>query len=734
MGAAPILTIQKNGETIKSQALDGECVIGRSEGCVIRLDDRAISRQHVVLRPVSGGVQIEKKSEVAPLSVNGSECTRALVKEGDVISIGPYLMRLSMPPSTQQDAKPEPQVSPAVADTPVAEAVADAGEFVSLDSSAQNSDAPQASGDAVELESGAEAEPMPEFSMDAQAPEDSAPVDLGEISVDEDAHTKVLSSAKVSARLVLAPGAANVTDFEINKDEVSIGRGKDCDVVLDDKKASRKHAIIRRSGVNFSIKDLDSANGTFVNDEEISERELSGDDILRIGNVECRFLVLSADYAANQDKFMPVPEEVGQDEQIGFSPAADANGGGYEAPLASGADPAAGGVDAFQNQGVSGLIGIGGATTGKKSLVEKFKAQPKPRQILILLVLGLGAWWLMEDDAPPPKAPVAAVAKKDATKDKTTATFESLTPEQKKFVESQHALAFDYYKNKEYDKAIFEIDKIFALIPDYKDSREIERYAKEGKRKLEALEDEKRKKDEEEKLRNQIAALVDQAKTLMDQKKYDAAKEVFPQILALDPDNQQVADWRRFVDKLDEDKRIKDQEKSVQAQINMRAWDLYKEGLAKKKKGQYRAAIEDFKRVADIGATDKKAEIAAANQIKAIQELIAQLRDPVLAEAKQEEDSQNYPKAFSLYKKATEIDPPHPAGYAGMDRIRGILHERAKTIYIDAVLSESYSDFETAKKKYQECKDVAPKDDIYYERAERKLATFFKPKSEEQAQ
>ena len=130
------------------------------------------------------------------------------------------------------------------------------------------------------------------------------------------------------------------------------------------------------------------------------------------------------------------------------------------------------------------------------------------------------------------------------------------------------------------------------------------------------------------------------------------------------------------------------------------------------------------RRVSDIGATDKRAEKSASAQIKATEQLIAQLRDPVLADAKQAEDSQDYPKAFSLYKKATEIDPPHPAGYAGMDRIRGILHDRAKSIYIDAVLAESYSDFETAKKKYQECKDVAPKDDVYYERAERKLATF----------
>lgn len=730
MGAAPILTILKNGETIKSQSLEGEVMLGRSEGCVIRLDDRAISRQHAVLRPVAGGVQIEKKSEVAPMSVNGAECTRALIKEGDVISIGPYLLKLSMS-GVQAEAPagsavpvasaPSPSPEAAGSDLPAVEAVAETADVISLDApQAPNEEAP------VDMNVEVPGSGAPEFSMGSAAPAESGPVDLGEISIDEDAKTKVLSTAKVSARLVLPPGAANVTELQIEKDEISIGRGKDCDIVLDDKKASRKHAIIRRSGVNFSIKDLDSANGTYVNDEKVAERDLSGDDILKIGNVEFRFLVLSSDYAENQDKFMPVPEQP-VEEAIGFNQAdpQDFNAApAMEDPIGN-PQP---GLD--QNAGVSGLAGIGNTSTGKKSLVDRFKAQPKPRQILILLILGLGAWWLMEPDAPAPPPKKAAIVAKDS-KDKGPATFESLTPEQKKFVESQHALAFDYYKNRDYDKTLFEIQKIFALIPDYKDSREIERYAKEGKRKLEALEDEKRKKEADEKLKAEIAALVDQAKGLMDQKKYDEAKEIFPQILALDPDNQQVADWRHMVEKIDEDRRIKEQEKSVQDQINLRAWDLYHEGMGLKKKSKYRDAIEDFKHVADIGASDKKAEKAAAFQIKATQELIAQLRDPVLAEAKQHEDNQEFPQAFALYKKATEIDPPHPAGYAGMDRIRGILHDRAKAIYIDAVLSESYSDFDTAKKKYQECKDVAPKDDIYYERAERKLATFFKVKEEQ---
>src|SRR3954470_24948802 len=101
MSAVAILVITRNGEMIKSIPIEGDAVLGRAEGCVIRLDDRAISRQHAVFRVVDGAVQVERKSEFAPLSVNGAELTRAVVREADVISIGPYLLRVSMGQASQ---------------------------------------------------------------------------------------------------------------------------------------------------------------------------------------------------------------------------------------------------------------------------------------------------------------------------------------------------------------------------------------------------------------------------------------------------------------------------------------------------------------------------------------------------------------------------------------------------------------------------------------------------------
>ena len=55
MGAAPILTILRDGNEIASHTVEGELLVGRDAGCVIRLDDRAISRQHAMIRTNEAG-------------------------------------------------------------------------------------------------------------------------------------------------------------------------------------------------------------------------------------------------------------------------------------------------------------------------------------------------------------------------------------------------------------------------------------------------------------------------------------------------------------------------------------------------------------------------------------------------------------------------------------------------------------------------------------------------------
>jgi len=61
-------------------------------------------------------------------------------------------------------------------------------------------------------------------------------------------------------------------------------------VFLDDVTVSRKHAELVRSGESFTISDLGSLNGTFVNKKRIESAELEDDDELQIGKYRLTFL------------------------------------------------------------------------------------------------------------------------------------------------------------------------------------------------------------------------------------------------------------------------------------------------------------------------------------------------------------------------------------------------------------------------------------------------------------
>ena len=74
--------------------------------------------------------------------------------------------------------------------------------------------------------------------------------------------------------------------------KATVGRGADCDVVLDDDSVSRKHAELARDerGV-YRLRDLESANGTFLDGKPVGREPLVVPEgaKLRFGDVELLF-------------------------------------------------------------------------------------------------------------------------------------------------------------------------------------------------------------------------------------------------------------------------------------------------------------------------------------------------------------------------------------------------------------------------------------------------------------
>ena len=65
---------------------------------------------------------------------------------------------------------------------------------------------------------------------------------------------------------IYPPGAGMGARFVLSNKPVVVGRGKDCDIQVNDHSVSRSHARIELTPLGYRASDLKSTNGTFIND------------------------------------------------------------------------------------------------------------------------------------------------------------------------------------------------------------------------------------------------------------------------------------------------------------------------------------------------------------------------------------------------------------------------------------------------------------------------------------
>ena len=106
------------------------------------------------------------------------------------------------------------------------------------------------------------------------------------------------------AKFVISGPDGKQTSYELLSKETRIGRvAPMVDIVVNDGRASRLHAVVRRLQSGFTLVDLNSANGTFVNEKRIKEQLLREGDVVRIGETTLAF-------QASRPATAPIVEQV----------------------------------------------------------------------------------------------------------------------------------------------------------------------------------------------------------------------------------------------------------------------------------------------------------------------------------------------------------------------------------------------------------------------------------------
>ena len=100
----------------------------------------------------------------------------------------------------------------------------------------------------------------------------------GEMTIKSRAHVEVIGLPQ------------GTVEYALRDDEVIIGRSGGCHLTLPTAGISRQHARIRFFNEEYYVEDLNSTNGTFVNNIKIVKCTLRNLDCIEIGNIKLVFI------------------------------------------------------------------------------------------------------------------------------------------------------------------------------------------------------------------------------------------------------------------------------------------------------------------------------------------------------------------------------------------------------------------------------------------------------------
>lgn len=91
-------------------------------------------------------------------------------------------------------------------------------------------------------------------------------------------------------KLLLKFNAAVIKEIPFDKDSLSLGRKADNDIVIDNPAVSGHHCRISMQGGTYFVEDLESTNGTFVNEKRIKKSGLHHNDVVGVAKHALVFL------------------------------------------------------------------------------------------------------------------------------------------------------------------------------------------------------------------------------------------------------------------------------------------------------------------------------------------------------------------------------------------------------------------------------------------------------------
>ena len=151
------------------------------------------------------------------------------------------------------------------------------------------------------------------------------------------------------AKLILTLGGNKIKEFELNKEQMIIGRRASSDIQVENLAVSGEHAKILTILNDSFLEDLKSTNGTFVNGALVKKQALQHGDVITIGKHKLHYVNENAG-SEGFDQTVFIRHGTGNSGSAGAAPSMDSS-------PASSADQSGGGLDVDQTVDNAGQPG-----------------------------------------------------------------------------------------------------------------------------------------------------------------------------------------------------------------------------------------------------------------------------------------------------------------------------------------------------------------------------------------
>ena len=237
--------------------LDRQCDVQecRDPACDLTIDDNLLSRRHARLLLEEDCLKVIDLGSANGTFLNGEKIQEAVAHPGDELRFDQHCFIVVGPVTATADAN--------------------LGKAERTVIRGNEEDATMI-GSATVMEPAAESPPQPELE-----PGDTLPI--------ADEETLLFAQPPPAATLKGTGSSTDLPEFTLDQELVTLGRGEQADIVLDDKSVSKRHAEFAFEHGSWSIRDLGSSNGVTVNNERVDHMHLKHGDTIQLGRLELVF-------------------------------------------------------------------------------------------------------------------------------------------------------------------------------------------------------------------------------------------------------------------------------------------------------------------------------------------------------------------------------------------------------------------------------------------------------------